>query len=176
MMYKMVRDCDTVTLIALFARYAVWVSFPWNSIASFNVNGFPFLVNIYDSVSKIKDEQTNVRQSVFLRKHQIAADLETSTPTKLSYLERLMQQGPGGLSLRDQWLNVERLKRLRLSDSFFSLGKSQFRSGLGLRFPRIKSNARTFATCACNMESVLFLLALECSPELNFINRCLGTK
>ena len=101
MMYKMVRDCDTVTLIALFARYAVWVSFPWNSIASFNVNGFPFLVNIYDSVSKIKDEQTNVRQSVFLRKHQIAADLETSTPTKLSYLERLMIQGPGGLSLRD---------------------------------------------------------------------------
>ena len=87
MMYKMVRDCDTVTLIALFARYAGWVSFPWNSIASFNVNGFPFLVSIYDSVSEIKDEQTNVRQSVFLRKHQIAAGLETSTPTKLSYLE-----------------------------------------------------------------------------------------
>lgn len=124
MMYKMVRDCDTVTLIALFARYAGWVSFPWNSIASFNVNGFPFLVNIYDSVSKIKDEQTNVRQSVFLRKHQIAADLETSTPTKLSYLERLMLQGPGGLSLRDQWLDVEKLKRLPLySNSFFFRGE-----------------------------------------------------
>lgn len=131
MMYKMVRDCDTVTLIALFARYAGWVSFPWNSIASFNVNGFPFLVNIYDSVSKIKDEQTNVRQSVFLRKHQIAADLETSTPTKLSYLERLMLQGPGGLSLRDQWLDVEKLKRLPLIViPFFSAGKSQCRSGL----------------------------------------------
>lgn len=131
MMYKMVRDCDTVTLIALFSRYAVWVSFPWNSIASFNVNGFPFLVNIYDSVSKIKDEQTNVRQSVFLRKHQIAADLETSTPTKLSYLERLMIQGPGGLSLRDQWLDVEKLKRLPLTViPFFSAGKSQCRSGV----------------------------------------------
>lgn len=131
MMYKMVRDCDTVTLIALFARYAVWVSFPWNSIASFNVNGFPFLVNIYDSVSKIKDEQTNVRQSVFLRKHQIAADLETSTPTKLSYLERLMIQGPGGLSLRDQWLDVEKLKRLPLIViPFFSAEKSQCRSGV----------------------------------------------
>ena len=126
MMYKMVRDCDTVTLIALFARYAGWVSFPWNSIASFNVNGFPFVVNIYDSVSKIKDEQTNVRQSVFffvffLWKHLIAADLETSTPTKARYLERLMLQGPGGLSLRDRWLDVERLKRLRLSDFFFFL-------------------------------------------------------
>ena len=59
MMYKMVRDCDTVTLIALFARYAVWVSFPWNSIASFNVNGFPFLVNIF------KDQRwTNKRASI----------------------------------------------------------------------------------------------------------------
>lgn len=128
------------------------MSFPWNSIASFNVNGFPFLVNIYDSVSKIKDEQTNVRQSVFLRKHLIAADLETSTPRKLSYLERLMLQGPEGLSLRDQWLDVERLKRFPLyNNSFFFPGKSQCRSGL-----------KTTTT--------LSLVKIECT---NFCNMCL---
>lgn len=124
MMYKMVRDCDTVTLIALFARYAGWVSFPWNSIASFNVNGFPFLVSIYDSVSEIKDEQTNVRQSVFFAKTpncRWSGDVNTN---KIKLLGRLMIQGPEGLSLRDQWLDVEKLKRLPLySNSFFFRGE-----------------------------------------------------
>lgn len=124
MMYKMVRDCDTVTLIALFARYAVWVSFPWNSIASFNVNGFPFLVNIYDSVSKIKDEQTNVRQSVFLAKTpncRWSGDVNTN---KIKLLGKVDATGTRGtFSTRPVTWRGKAEETSSYSNSFFFRGK-----------------------------------------------------